>query len=72
MMFSGSVRKKKPVANPLQVSRPAYENFCCAWLLTHSARHAAKALPIAFWTPDATGAMTAAVIPSVIHDYLTM
>jgi len=29
----------------------------------------AKAFPIAFWTPDATGAMTAAVIPGVVHDF---
>ena len=42
-----------------------------ASLLTRLALHAAKAFPIAFWTPDATGAMTAAVIPSVIHDSLT-
>jgi len=34
-----------------------------------SALHAAKAFPIAFWTPDATGAMTAAVIASGVHDF---
>jgi hypothetical protein len=45
-----------------------FENFCCAWLLTHLLFTPAKAFPIAFWTPDATGAMTAAVIASVVHD----
>ena len=37
--------------------------------LNHSLSTPAKAFPIAFWTPDATGAMTAAVIASVVHDY---
>jgi hypothetical protein len=66
-LFSGNVKNTKPVANPLQVSRPALESFCCAWLQSNRSS-AAKAFPIAFWTPDATGAMTAAVIPSVVHD----
>src|SRR5436190_1808056 len=61
----------KPVANPWQASRPAFENSCCAWLLTHLALRAAKALPIASWTPDATGAIAAAVIASVVHDLIT-
>jgi hypothetical protein len=35
--------------------------------LTHLLFTPAKAFPIAFWTPDATGAMTAAVIPGGFH-----
>jgi hypothetical protein len=36
--------------------------------LNHPLSTPAKAFPVAFWTPDATGAMTAAVIASVVHD----
>jgi hypothetical protein len=37
--------------------------------LNHLLFTPAKAFPIAFWTPDATGAMTAGVIAGVVHDF---
>jgi hypothetical protein len=37
--------------------------------LIHMLFTPAKAFPIASRTPDATGAITAAVIASVVHDY---
>jgi hypothetical protein len=50
------------------VSRPALKTLL-RLAVKSSAHYAAKAFPIAFWTPDATGALTAAIIPRVVHDF---
>jgi hypothetical protein len=74
IIFYSSVTAKilKPAAIPRRVSRPAFENSRCAWLLTHLLFTPAKAFPIAPWTPGATGALTAAVIASVVHNLVTV
>jgi hypothetical protein len=69
--YSVDVKNTKPAANPWRVSRPAFENFRCAWLLIHLLFTPAKVFPIAPWTPDAIGALTAAVIASVMHNSVT-
>jgi hypothetical protein len=58
----------KPAANPISGVATGLKTFAAPGL-THPLFAPAKAFPIAFWTPDATGAMTAAVIAGVVHDF---
>jgi hypothetical protein len=62
-------RNTKPAANSLAGFATGFENFCCVSLLRQILFTPAKALPIAAPIPGATGAITAAVIASVVHDF---
>jgi hypothetical protein len=72
IIFFFNGQKTKPVANPFSGIATGFGKLCCAWLSNHLLVTPAKALPVAFWTPDATGAMTAAVIPGVVHDSINL
>ena len=47
MVLQQRLRKTKPAANSLQISRPALESFCCVWLLSKIPFTPLKLRPIA-------------------------